>query len=1141
MFNESSSPINSSFKENNSDTSKKRSRSTKGFNNDQPAKKTKFQENSPSDQNFSDNESHIELDNDLDISTTSHSLETILETKSLDCQQTQQTITPKIFDSDNIQPILADTFQEESTRTVAFVPSFMSEGEPLEVEDVIISHQVRHQVAIPPGYNYIPLSKHVSPAEPARIYPFELDPFQKVAIHCIERFESILVSAHTSAGKTVVAEYAIAQALKNKQRVIYTTPIKALSNQKYRELENSFGDVGLITGDVTIKPDASCLVMTTELTFLFDFNPVRGVVWEETIILLSHQIHLVFLSATVPNAMEFAEWICKIHAEPCHVVYTDFRPTPLQHYIYPCVSDGIFMIADEKGNFHQENFTKVIGMLDVGANTNAEYIDYKGKKKSSPPQTIKGPSDVYKIVNMIMLKKYDPVIFFTFSRKECENLALHINHLDLNNDEEKDLIQQVFDNALNLIPEDDQNIPQIEHMLPFLKRGVAIHHSGLLPFLKEVVELLFQEGLIKVLFATETFSMGLNMPAKTVIFSDIKKFDGEVLTSGEYIQMSGRAGRRGLDTRGIVIIMAREKLEPSVVKGMMTGEPDNIYSAFHLKYNMILNMTRVEGISPDYILQRSFYQFQNTSGLPKLDAELQRLEKEYKEIDIPEEEEIKEYYNIRSLLDTYTHEIRNTINHPLNILKYMRPGRLVWIKHANTDFGWGMVVSWGKRKSPTDETKEELKSVEDESDLNQVVVENLIENSNNQELFLPPDHYFVDVMLNCESDESHVAKSADDKKITAKPYSGNGLGEMMIVPADFSTINYISQICIFPPKDLTHDDCKKTVYNSIMDIKEKFAEGIPLLDPIEHMGIEEENFQRLIKKIEVLETKLVSNKLHNTEKLPKLYELHCKKNELKLKIKSLKKTINIAESILQLDDLRCRKRVLRRLGYLSENDVVTIKGRVACEINAGDELVLTEMLLNGVFNDLSPEMAAALLSCFVLERPSDKKSGFVKEEFSTVYSKLQEVAQNVAAVSVECNIPLNKEEYLSLFPSDMMEIVYNWCCGKPFTQIIKMGDSIFEGEIVRTFRYLDDLLRGMIAASKSIGNSELEEKFKEAIEKTRRVRRELIGRNMKSLELVGEALQLEFNIRQHPDIWLADHNEQANHKAGYKQKPDIAM
>ncbi|CAJ0766986.1 20657_t:CDS:10 [Entrophospora sp. SA101] len=417
-INESSSPINSSFKENNSDTN---------------------------------NESHIELDNDLDISTTSsHSVETVLEIKNLYGQQTQQTITPKLFDSDNIQPILADTFQEESTRTVAFVPSFMSEGEPLEVEDVIISHQVRHQVAIPPGYNYIPLSKHVSPAEPARIYPFELDPFQKV-----------------------VAEYAIAQALKNKQRVIYTTPIKALSNQKYRELENSFGDVGLITGDVTIKPDASCLVMTTEIHYMKDK------VWEETIILLLHQIHPVFLSATVPNAMEFAEWICKIHTEPCHIVYTDFHPMPLQHYIYPCVSDGIFMIADEKGNFHQENFKKVIVMLDVGANTNAEYIDYKGKKKSSLPQTIKGLSDVYKIVNMIMLKKYDPVIFFTFSRKECENLALHINHLDLNTDEEKDLIQQVFDNALNLIPEDDQNIPQFKIRSQKLRKLMGSGKKGI--------------------------------------------------------------------------------------------------------------------------------------------------------------------------------------------------------------------------------------------------------------------------------------------------------------------------------------------------------------------------------------------------------------------------------------------------------------------------------------------------------------------------------------------------------------------------------------------------------------------------------------------------------------------------------------
>nr|CAG8525023.1 7099_t:CDS:10 [Entrophospora candida] len=1019
----------------------------------------------------------------------------------------QQIITPKLFDTDNIQPILADTFQEESTRTVAFVPGFMPEDQLPEARDVILSHQVRHQVAIPPNYDYIPLSQHVSPEEPAKVFPFELDPFQKVAIQCIERSESILVSAHTSAGKTAVAEYAIAQALKKGERVIYTSPIKALSNQKYRELESFFGDVGLITGDVSIKPDASCLVMTTEilLTMLYRGNEmmhevswvifdeihymkdqVRGVVWEETIILLSNKIHFVFLSATIPNAMEFAEWICKIHAQPCHVVYTDFRPTPLQHYIFPCGGDGILMIADEEGNFQEENFRKATGMLDVDANV--EYFDYKGKKTIIPSG--KEKSDIYKIVSMVMEKVYDPVIIFTFGRRECENLAMQVNHLDLTGDEEKDLIQQVFDNALSMLPDDDQDLSQIGNMLPFLRRGIAIHHSGLLPFLKEVVELLFQEGLIKILFATETFSMGLNMPARTVVFSDIKKFDGQCLTSGEYIQMSGRAGRRGLDSRGIVIIMAKEKLEPSIVKGMVMGRPDNLYSAFHLKYSMILNMTRVEGISPDYILQRSFYQFQNTAGLPKLETELSKLEKEYKDFDVPEEDAIKEYFNIRSLLDSYIHDIRNIVNHPLNILKFMRPGRLVWVKHANMEFGWGMVVAWGKKKQdPSFEAKNTLNPTENNSELNQPAAENPGENSEEiieenlekLEFSLPPDHYFVDVLLNCDP-ESVVAKSADGKLIGVKPYKGDGLGEMMIVPVELSTLHYISQIRVFSPKNLSHRDYRDAVYDSIIDIQERFPEGIPLLDPIEHMGIDDESFQKLIR---VLESRLVTSQLHNTERLPKLYELYCKKNDLKHKLKLLKKTINISRSILQLDDLRCRKRVLRRLGYLTGDDVVTIKGRVACEINAGDELVLTEMLLNGVFNDLSSEMTAALLSCFVLEQPGEKKTGLVKEEFYTIYRRLQETARNIAAVTVECNIALDEDQYLCTFPPNMMEVVYNWCQGKPFSQIMKMTDSVFEGEIVRMFRYLDEMLKGMIAASKIIGNNELVEKFNEAIGKSR--------------------------------------------------------
>lgn len=233
-----------------------------------------------------------------------------------------------------------------------------------------------------------------------------------------------------------------------------------------------------------------------------------------------------------------------------------------------------------------------------------------------------GPSDISKIIKMIMLKNFNPVIVFAFSKRECESLALNMSKLEFNSAEEQDLITNIFKNALENLSPDDRELPQIANILPLLKRGIGIHHGGLLPILKEVIEILFQEGLIKVLFATETFSIGLNMPAKTVVFTDVKKFDGRDfrnLSSGEYIQMSGRAGRRGLDDRGVVIMMCDERLEPSAAKNMIKGEADRLDSAFHLGYNMVLNLMRVEGVSPEYMLERCFYQFQNSANIPILE------------------------------------------------------------------------------------------------------------------------------------------------------------------------------------------------------------------------------------------------------------------------------------------------------------------------------------------------------------------------------------------------------------------------------------------------------------------------------------------------------------------------------------------
>ena len=223
---------------------------------------------------------------------------------------------------------------------------------------------------------------------------------------------------------------------------------------------------------------------------------------------------------------------------------------------------------------------------------------------------------------MIMLKNYNPVIVFAFSKRECEALALTMSKFEFNSGDEQDLVTSIFTNAIDNLSADDRHLPQISHLLPLLKRGVGIHHGGLLPILKEVIEILFQEGLIKVLFATETFSIGLNMPAKTVVFTAARKFDGREfrnLSSGEYIQMSGRAGRRGLDDRGVVIVMCDEKLEPTAAKGMIKGEADRLDSAFHLGYNMVLNLMKVEGISPEYMLERCFFQFQNSANVPTME------------------------------------------------------------------------------------------------------------------------------------------------------------------------------------------------------------------------------------------------------------------------------------------------------------------------------------------------------------------------------------------------------------------------------------------------------------------------------------------------------------------------------------------
>ena len=514
-----------------------------------------------------------------------------------------------------------------------------SKSPPMKTFKQTISKNCIIEGVIPPKHTAYEHPPHL-PQSPAKEYKFKLDNFQIESIKFLERRESVLVSAHTSAGKTAIAEYAIAMALRDKQRVIYTSPIKALSNQKYRDLEAEFTDVGLMTGDVTINPTASCLVMTTEIlrNMLYKGSEVtremawvvfdevhymrdkeRGVVWEETIILIPSTVKYVFLSATIPNALQFAYWIATIKNQPCNVVYTDYRPVPLRHYIYPFGARKLFLVVDEKGVFKEHHFTQAVSYLNQESDID-KLKDWRNKK-DKPSEGL----EIKKLIREISNLNFEPCIVFSFSKRECEAYAKSLQGVNLNSVEEQGNVDKIYRNAMETLSEEDRDLPMIKNIIETLKRGIGFHHGGLLPIVKEVIEILFQESLIKVLFTTETFSMGINMPAKTVIFSSIEKFDGNEfrwLGGGEYIQMSGRAGRRGKDDRGICILMANKKLDQQIAKTILKGNSDPLNSAFHLTYNMLLNLLRVEDVDPAYLIKRSFHQFQFKSNVPKLKENL---------------------------------------------------------------------------------------------------------------------------------------------------------------------------------------------------------------------------------------------------------------------------------------------------------------------------------------------------------------------------------------------------------------------------------------------------------------------------------------------------------------------------------------
>jgi len=475
-----------------------------------------------------------------------------------------------------------------------------------------------------------------------QLFPFELDDFQKQAIAALDAGQSVVVCVPTGSGKTLVGEYAIYRALAAGKRVFYTTPLKALSNQKFRDFREQFGSdrVGLLTGDTSHHRDAPVLVMTTEIfrnmlygtpigqvgTSLEGVEVVvldechymndsqRGTVWEESIIYCPPKVQLAALSATVANADQLADWIREIHG-PTTLIQSDFRPVPLEFYF--STRKGLFPLLDESGQ---------------QLNPQLKPKRRRGSRRRLRRDECPSASQI-----VVQLQERDmlPAIVFIFSRRGCDRAVEQMGEVNLLNEAEAATLRQRLDDFLARNPEAGRS-GQVEP----LYRGIAAHHAGILPAWKGLVEELFQAGLIKVVFATETLAAGINMPARTTVISALSKRTDRghrLLAASEFLQMAGRAGRRGMDPRGYVVTVETpfEGAKDAASLALKPAEP--LKSQFAPTYGMVLNLLQTHNVDEvKSLLERSFAQYlagehsrpeqaaiaELTTELTKLDVEL---------------------------------------------------------------------------------------------------------------------------------------------------------------------------------------------------------------------------------------------------------------------------------------------------------------------------------------------------------------------------------------------------------------------------------------------------------------------------------------------------------------------------------------
>ncbi|KAI9196543.1 hypothetical protein LWI28_024817 [Acer negundo] len=971
-------------------------------------------------------------------------------------------------------------------------------------------------------------------------FPFELDSFQKEAIYYMERGDSVFVAAHTSAGKTVVAEYAFALASKHCTRAVYTAPIKTISNQKYRDFCGKF-DVGLLTGDISLRPEASCLIMTTEILrsmlyrgadiirdiewVIFDevhyVNDVeRGVVWEEVIIMLPRHINIILLSATVPNTVEFADWIGRTKQKKIRVTGTTKRPVPLEHCIFysgefykVCESEiflpqglkaakdvykkknssGVgggatsyigFSAARDRPQAHKHDPNRGKQNKHSGVQKSGNFTQNNGGNQNNWGSRRSEASIWLSLITKLSKKSLLPVVIFCFSKNRCDRSADNLSGTDLTSSSEKSEIRIFCDKAFSRLKGSDRNLPQIVRVQSLLCRGVGVHHAGLLPIVKEVVEMLFCRGVIKVLFSTETFAMGVNAPARTVVFDTLRKFDGRgfrQLLPGEYTQMAGRAGRRGLDKIGTVVVMCRDEIPEEVeLKHVIVGSATRLESQFRLTYIMIMHLLRVEELKVEDMLKRSFAEFHAQKNLPEQQKLLMRkLAQPTKTIEcIKGEPAIEEYYEMHLEAGKYNELITEAVMQSSSIPQFLTVGRVVVVKsQSGQEHLLGVVV---KVPSSTNKQYIVLMLRPDVPSTMQTPLGKKNVDFGEGSFLLPKSKRGI---------EDDYLPTVSGRKGTGAiniklPHHG-AAGGMSYEVRGVANKEF-SSICNCKIKKIDHvgllEDGSTSAFSKtvqqLLGLQSDGNKYPPPLDPRGDLKIKEMDLVEAYYKWNSLIQKMAKNKCHGCIKLEEHMKLGKEIKKYKDEVKILKFQMS-DEALQQMPEFQGRIDILKEIGCIDIDLVVQIKGRVACEMNSGEELICTECLFENQLDDLEPEEAVAIMSAFVFQQKNTSEPSLTPK-LSQAKQRLYNTAIRLGELQANFKLQIDPAEYAQdNLKFGLVEVVYEWAKGTPFADICELTD-VPEGMIVRTIVRLDETCREFRNAAAIMGNSALYKKMEAA-------------------------------------------------------------